>query len=112
VTTSAENPSSRAWTQNSRLSPSSCGTYSWYQRLTPVAATSAGVVVANVEWHMIVPASRAAFAIATSPSGCAARWYAIGATSTGSAISSPSTTTLVPGSATSRRTRGRSCQRR
>ena len=61
---------------------------------------------------MIVPAAAAARAIATSPSGCATRWKATGATSTGSATSCPSTVVAVEASATSTRTRGRRCQRR
>ena len=36
---------------------------------------------------LIVPAARVPRAIPTSPSGCAARWYAIGATRTGSETS-------------------------
>ena len=61
---------------------------------------------------MIVPAAAAPRAVASSPSGCAARWNAVGATSTGSAISVPSAVVAVDVSATSTSIRGRSTQRR
>ena len=66
----------------------------------------------KVERHMIVPAAAAARAMPTSPSGCASRWNATGATSTGIDTVVPSTVVAVDGSATSTSTRGRSCQRR
>ena len=59
-----------------------------------------------------MPASRAAFAIPTSPSGCATRWKATGATISGIEISWPSTVVLVVQPAMSTSTRGRSSQRR
>jgi hypothetical protein len=61
---------------------------------------------------MIVPKAAAARDIATSPSGCACRWYAIGATMIGAARSAPRTVRSVVTVVTSRSSRGRSVQRR
>ena len=61
---------------------------------------------------MIVPKFAAARDIATSPSGCAWRWYAMGATMIGAARSAPSTVRRVVTRATSRSILGRSVQRR
>jgi len=111
VSTSAVNPCSRACATSSRVTPSSRNTYSWNQRSEPAAATSAGVDVARVDRHIAVPTVRAARAIPTSPSGCATRWNATGATASGIDSSSPSTVVAVVQPATSTSTRGRSCQR-
>ena len=69
--------------------------------------------VASVERHMIVPASRAARAVATSPSGCATRWNATGATSSGIETScAEHRRRRAARLATSTSMRGRSTQRR
>ena len=67
--------------------------------------------MARVERHITVPAPAAARAIPASPSGCASRWKATGATRIGIATGSPSTVVLVVTSETSTSTRGRSRQR-
>jgi hypothetical protein len=61
---------------------------------------------------MIVPASRAARAVASSPSGCATRWNATGATSSGIETFCPSTVVSVLHASTSTSMRGRRTQRR
>ena len=61
------------------------------RRPAAAAATSSIVAVASVDKHITVPAAAAPRAIASSPSGCAIRWKAVGATSTGSDTSVPST---------------------
>ena len=71
-----------------------------------------GLTVASVDRHIAVPTAAAARAIATSPSGCATRWNATGATISGIDSDSPSTVVWVVQPATSTSTRGRSCQRR
>ena len=60
---------------------------------------------------MTVPAAAAPRAIASSPSGCAIRWKAVGATSSGIETSVPSTLVAVVTSETSTSIRGRSTQR-
>ena len=95
----------------SLVRPASSKAYSWNQRSASVAATSAGVAVAIVERHMIVPAARAARAIPISPSGWPPRCSASGATSSGIEIACPSTVVAVLQLATSTRTRGRRYQR-
>src|SRR6185295_19255966 len=54
-------------------------------------AISANVRLAKMLAQNMVPSSPAAPAEASSPSGCASRWYAIGATPNGTAHSTPST---------------------
>ena len=64
-----------------------------------------------VETTMIVPASPAARAVASSPSGCARRCEAIGATMIGSAIGWPRTVVASETLDTSLSIRGISHQR-
>jgi hypothetical protein len=71
-------------------------------------AISANVRLANILAQNIVPSSPAAPAEAVSPSGCASRWYAIGATPNGTAQSAPSTEVRSEIAPTSTSTRGRS----
>ena len=65
----------------------------------------------SVERVITVPALAAARAVASSPSGSQSRWKAVGATSTGSATSLPSTVVAAVTLPTSTSTRGRSSQR-
>ena len=73
---------------------------------------SARLVVASDETTMIVPAAAAARAMPPSPSSCAIRWIATGATSTGIETGVRSTVVAALVSLTSTSTRGRSAQRR
>ena len=68
---------------------------------------SSKVVPALLESTMTVPASAAARAVASSPSGCAARWSVVGAIASGVRTSVPSRVVPTSTSVTSRSTRGR-----
>ena len=69
---------------------------------------SSRVVDARVDTTMMLPPSAAPRAVATSPSGCATRWKATGATSTGDRTEVPRTVVATDTSVTSQRIRGRS----
>ena len=70
-------------------------------------AISSSVYVAMVLATMSVRAPPAAFAVASSPSGWARRWKAVGAISTGMETEVPSSVVEVSIRLTSTRTRGR-----
>ena len=71
------------------------------------AATSSGLAVENVERQKAEPAAAAARARPSSPSGCAIRWYATGATTTGEPTGWPSTVVAVETASIPQRTRWR-----
>ena len=69
----------------SRVTPRSEKTYSWNHRGASGTAFASArtLVVPSVDRHMMVSVAAAARPVATSPSGCARRWTAIGATISG-----------------------------
>jgi hypothetical protein len=69
------------------------------------------VILDSVARIITVPVAAAARAVDSSASGSASRWNAVGATSTGSATSVPSTVVAVETVLMSTSTRGRSSQR-
>ena len=97
----------------------SCIRYTWNHQAPPAAATASPTCsigqVLRVDSTNSAPARAAAVAAATSPSGWASRWNAVGATASGvrtRSSSGPPSTTLVSTADTSRSTRGRNCIRR
>ena len=74
------------------------------------AATSSSGQVASEDRISSAPAAAAPRAVATSPSGCASPWIAVGATPTGVRTGVPSRVVAVETSATPASTRGWSCQ--
>ena len=87
-------------------------TYTWNHQVPPAAATTAPTSsirrVLRVLSTYRAPALAAPAAVASSPSGWAIRWKAVGATPTGVASAAPSRDTDVSVSDTSRSTRGAS----
>jgi hypothetical protein len=65
----------------------------------------------TVEATIVTFAAEAPRAMASSPSACARRWNAVGATRIGVAIGSPSTVAEQSTAPTSTSTRGRTTQR-
>ena len=70
------------------------------------------VIVDSIAATMVTCASAAAAAVATSPSGHASRWNAVGAMSTGIDMPWPNTVASSRGAPQPRRTRGTSARPR
>lgn len=82
--------------------------YSWNHHGRSVAAATASIgVVDSVDSTMAVRWALAARAVASSPSGCAMRWKAVGATSTGHSCGTPRMVQARDRRDTSRNTRYR-----
>ena len=92
VSMSTEYPAASARRTSSSLTARSRWKYSWNQRATPVPAISSSVQVATVEATIVTSASLAPRPIANSPSGCANRWNAVGATRIGDVMACPQRT--------------------
>mmetsp|Transcript_11366 Transcript_11366/g.25550 ORF Transcript_11366/g.25550 Transcript_11366/m.25550 type:complete len:250 (-) Transcript_11366:164-913(-) len=110
VTAIALNPAASALLMSCRVRARSLYRYSWNQCL-PVgaaAATSSMEVVDRVDRPISTPRLAAALAVASSPSGCAMRCIAVGATQMGDETLSPRMVVLVSIFETSRSTLGRS----
>ncbi len=117
VTTSAVHPASSARRTRHRVTSGSGCRYSWNQTAAAgstdlAAATTAPT--ATVEAMLdtsTVPAAAVALAVASSPSGCARRWNAVGATTTGIDARAPGRATARSRTGVPRRIRGSSASR-
>ena len=91
VTQMAAKPLASARATRSRVSSRSVNQYSWNHGLVTVGPTSSNRTLAPELMTIVVPRASAARAVASSASGCAKRWRAVGANRIGSAIVRPRT---------------------
>ena len=89
VTQMAAKPLDSARATRSRVSSRSVNQYSWNHGLVSVGPTSSNRTLAPELMTIVVPSASAARAVASSASGCAKRWSAVGANRIGSAIVRP-----------------------
>ena len=111
VTQMAANPLASARATRSRVSSRSVNQYSWNHGFVTVGPTSSNRTLAPELMTIVVPRASAARAVASSASGCANRWRAVGANRIGSAIVRPRMVTEVSMWLTSMSPRCRNRQR-